>query len=402
MDTPHTQKRRVIIVGAGFVGLPVARKLMRAKQTDLEVVLIDAKDSFLFTPRLIDILEDGGGHGHNFQSRLDAIAVHEGFTFVQGRVTHIDRAQRLIHLTSTTKEIPLSYDILLLCQGAKTNFYNIPGVEEHALPLKTFEDVERIHTTINTCIREAHQATNATKRRLLSVVVVGGGATGIEGICALKNYLENKIQEIDPSLAPFATLTLIQSAPQLLPGFPPTLVSGVVRELRRQGIHILLGETVQAVENNFIKTASGQTIPSSVILWAAGIRPNLVDIFPPAATDPQGYLITDSSLRIDPSIFAAGDIVTFRDHNVTVPKNAQTSLLMADILATNILRTFKSIEPRSFHYTSKGSILVLGKTGFLDAKLFSLQSRLMTYLRDLLYRLRFHQIVGSQTVTKNR
>lgn len=387
------KKTRIVIVGAGFVGLPVARMLARRAPESFDVALVNAGRSFIFMPRLIDALEQDAEPPHA-TADLETLAKRDGFRFIRGNALDVDRTSRTIGVQTAAGLEPMPYDYLVLCQGSRANFFGIPGAEQYTVPLKSFEDVKKIHERAEECIQNARKATNGTKRKLLSVVVVGGGPAGVESVCSLKLWYEKAIQRIDPSLLPFASFTLIQAAPQLLPGFPHAMVAGSLDALHRQGINVLLGEMVQGVEQDLVRTASGQTIPSCLILWAAGIRPNVLPITPNVSSDPQGCLSVNSRLQVDDRIFAAGDIVTFHHRQVILPKNAQTSLLMADVIADNILRLSHGRRANPFQYSSKGSAILLGDTGFINLKMFVLHSRITRLFRDLFYRYRYRQVVG--------
>lgn len=389
---PH----RLVIVGAGFSGTFIARQLSGHKLPDLEVTLIDPKDHFLFTPRLIDSLASILPTERRWSSSLQALATRSGFRFLQGKVEHVNREQKTLTVyTEATGTRTVPYDQLILSPGAKTCYYKISGAAEHALSLKTNEDVTRIHARIDSLLTQAQHAEKPDeKRRLLSFVIVGAGPSGIEGIFAVRAYILSWCQQHHADLTALASYSLIQAGPQILPGFPLKIVQGVSQELQRNGIRTFVGEAVTEVTETSLTTNLKHTLPASMVLWTAGIEPNTVPVEPEAHRDPMGYLIVDRFLQVEPTIFAAGDAILYRENNQVIPRNAQTAILMGKLLAENMLRTRRHESLRPFNYHSKGNILVAGNTGYLDLKFFSVKTRFAPFIRDLFYRFRFWEITG--------
>ena len=166
-----------------------------------------------------------------------------------------------------------------------------------------------------------------------------------------------------------------------------------MKECRRQRIRLSIGNLVTGVETGRIITADGSAIDASLILWTAGIEPNRIVLAPEAQADLSGCMFTDRYLQIEPgTVFAAGDAVAYAEYNVTIPKNAQTAMLMATVIAKNVSRALHGLPPRPFRYASKGNLLMTGETGFVDLRFLTLKTRLAPMIRDLFYRYRQRQI----------
>lgn len=388
----------ILIVGAGFVGLSTARRLQKQLPKDTKITVLDSKDHFVFTPRLIDALQNPEYPRTSLRADLRAIAKRDGFTFIQGRVTAIDREQRTVTYTvptSSNRIETVSYDVLALCHGAQPCFYGIPGAQEHTLPLKSEEDVRHIHDRVKQALeRAAHAKNDEERKQLLTFVVVGAGPSGVEAVCALKTMVEKQCAQNYADLKQHLSWTLMQASPEILPGFPTNLVRQARQALAKQGITVRVGEAATGMNEGQIATATG-TIDAGCALWTAGIEPSHIALMPDIHTDRAGYLPVDGNLSIAPNIFGAGDVILYREGNVVVPKNAQTSIRMAKTLAENILRTITHQSLVPFHYASKGNILTVGNTGFLDLKFLLVQSRLVPFIRNTLYRLRFWQVTGT-------
>lgn len=385
-------EKQIVIVGAGFAGLMTARRLAKRAPQGAHITLIDQKDRFLFVPRLIDALNDPRTDVLRFTVPLVERCTKDGVAFVQGRVTMINRRKKCVELEGGQT---FPYDALVLCQGAKTNYYGIVGAQEHSCALKTTEDLACIVSKIDELINDAKQlADDAARRKKLSFVVVGGGASGIESLFALQNRFLSRCRDMAPGLANLAAFTLIQAAPQILPGFPLKMVNGARQELKRHGITLLEGEPVSNVEADRVTTVNGKTIDCGLVIWAAGIAPNKLAIDPVAFMDPAGGILTDRYLRVEPNVFAAGDVVNYQEHNVIIPKNAQTAMHMAVKLADNVLRSLDGRELLPFSYHNKGNLLTLGQTGYVDVQGIVAKTGLTPLIRDLFYRYRQWQIAA--------
>jgi len=385
-------EKHIVIVGAGFAGLLTARKLVKRVPAGTLVTLIDRNDRFLFAPRLIDALAESSRPPSSYSAPLGALCQRDGIRFIQGTVIAVDRRTRSIKLESGTPE---PFDILVLCQGAKINHYGIPGAQEHTCALKTTDDIACIVGEIEALLKKATQApTDAMQRALLSFVIIGGGASGIESAFALKERFTELATKLAPTLSKFASFTVIQAAPQILPGFPLRTVEGARRELRANGFTLIEGLPVTQIDEDSVTTADGSKRMSGFVLWAAGVQPNGIAIEPEAFTDTNGGILTDRFLQVEPHVFAAGDVISYQEKNVVIPKNAQTAMLMAERLAENITRSLQGLPPKAFHYTNKGNLLTLGATGYIDIKGFAFKSRLTPLFRDLFYRYRQWQMIG--------
>lgn len=388
---------RIVIVGAGFVGTQSATLLAKRLGRHAEIVLIDPKESFCFTPRLIDALADPHIPKHYLERPLARLAKRDGFLFVRGNVVSVDRKKKTVVCKKheTQKNSRLHYEILVLCPGARTSFFDIPGANVHALPLKCAEDVIRIHTRADALLMAAADASDDRARRaLLSFAVVGAGPSGVESLFALKQYIERWCRHRQKNLLPFVNFSLIHASPHILPGFSLAVVDETLRALQLASVNVYMGDAVKRVGEIMIDTSLGRRIPSMCTLWTAGIEPNTPPITPTVRQDHRGGVMVDPYLRAADGIFAAGDVVTYRERNVVIPKNAQTALLMSQTIAENIMRFLTRRPLVPFRYHSKGNIIYLGWTGVVDLRFAAIKTRFAIMLRDIFYRHRMRQIAG--------
>jgi NADH dehydrogenase len=375
--------KRIVIVGAGFTGLLTARNLARRCHANEQIFLVDPKTRFVFTPWLVDVLA-GDMKMEEITHSIPEIAKRDGFSFVQGTAMGIDRIKRMVEIETNEGARSLGYDILVLCQGARTTFYGIPGTPDCCLPLKIEGDVGRIHGAIKAILEKGGG----------TAAVIGGGPTGIETVFAIKNYAE-RLARRDPRFGKARlSLSLIQAAPQILPGFSTTLVNSAMDELAKQGISVSIGDPVAKVTGHKIITNSGKQIMSDMTVWAAGIEANALEVEPQPETE-RGYLVVDNYMHLGPDIFAAGDISAFRLHGAPVPKTAQVAMQMTSVLTHNVLASLYGKPLKPFKVENKGVIITLGKTAVASLMhKITLTSPVFMYLRNVFYKMRFKQMVG--------
>ncbi|MDP3794024.1 MAG: FAD-dependent oxidoreductase, partial [Candidatus Uhrbacteria bacterium] len=349
------KSKQIVIVGAGFVGLLVARLLRIRLPHQVTVTLIDSKDHFLFTPRLIDLL--AGEHPTSLRIDIQAFAKKYGFDFVKAEVKHVDRATQQVSFEETNGSLrKMTYDKVVVCCGARPSFYDVPGARQYAFPLKAIEHVERIHAQANVLLSRARLATKEKeKRALLSFVAVGGGAAGIEALFALRQYVFGLCVGSEEDVKPYMSFALVQAAPQILSGFEPTVVACSMTELSKAGVKIFIGEPVTHVAEDYLATGRTERIPAQLILWCAGLEAHDLSIDPDAHRRPSGFIPVDAYLRVDENMFAGGDVAFYREKNLVMPKNAQTAFLMAYNITENIVRSLHHQKLRPFHYVSHGN-----------------------------------------------
>jgi len=392
-DRMQTQKHRIVIIGAGFAGLLTARLLQQTRPQDIDVTVVDTADRFLFTPRLIDALGSSQNLHDRFTVPLETCASRFGFTFVRGLASHIDRVNRVVQVATDESITPLPYDVLVLTPGGKTAFYGVPGCEDCSVWLKTWEDVERIHGRIRECVARALASSSDEERReALSFIIVGGGPSGIESAFSLRAFVTETLRGQE-QLLQHVSYTLLQGAPQILTGFPRRMVEGSMKELEKNGISVRIGTAVAAVEPTAVRLSNGERLAAGLTLWAGGVEPNAVPITPDVDRGAHGIMV-DDTLRVEERIFAAGDAITFRQKQLTIPKNAQTAMQMAHTLADNIIRSLDKQNLKPFRYHGLGSILTLGNTGYINVGPLAFKFPWAIWLRDLFYKHRQHQIVG--------
>lgn len=366
---PYTSRMsfHVLILGGGFTGLEVARRLR--KKGDVEVTLIDPESHALFTPRLVDALAKACSEP-DLRASHEQIAQRRGYTFIQGKASAVDQTSKRVTVSlSNNKKKILSYDTLVCTYGAETNFYQLEG-KEHTLPFKTWDHLLTIEEELPRLVR---------LKKKLNIAVIGGGATGMEITFALNKRLA--LLGCGPKQR---AVTVFQAGPQILPGFLPKTIERTTQYLKESQIDLRLSTPVLSVGESDLTLQKGEKMDIDLVIWAAGIRPNTVEIDPPS-TDQKDALAVEHTLRVAPNIFAGGDVIQFRDKQQIIPKNAQTALKMGAVIAKNILREREGKPLQSFRYHSLGVMLWLNDTAAFDLGGLSWFSPIIIWFRNQLY-----------------
>ena len=362
----------MVICGGGSGGLDLACRL--ARKRTLEITLLDRNTTHVWKPLLHEIAAgslDIGAHAVSYLT----LARRHGFRFSQGSLEGLDRRRRELLVGPVLDAagavlIPsrcLSYDLAVIAIGAVSNDFGIEGVAEFALPLDSAGDAERIHRSlVETCIRADWQA-GANENPSIGIVVVGGGATGVELAAELRELLralpDHGLDRIDPEKN--VQITLLNADARLLPQLPTRLADPITEFLTSQGVAVLSGETVVRVGRKEVATRSDRHIPTDHTVWAAGVRaPDVTRRLDGLETNRVGQLVVDPTLRttLDPQLVAMGDCAAapWPGHKNPVPPRAQAAQQQAAHLAREIPHMLAARPVRAFRYRDFGSLVSLG------------------------------------------
>ncbi len=366
MPTPH----RVVIIGAGFGGIQAYLKLRKqAGRKNLKITIINKTNYFLFTPLLHEVATGGLGE-HNVVESIKEIIGKDSASFVMAEATEVDMEKHIVKTSGKdaglerSREVP--FDTLVLSTGATTNYYGIPGAEKHGLVLKTLADALKIKQRLLDMLEQAaHTSDAAERKRLLSVVVVGGGPTGVETVTEIAELFSDAVyrlynKEIQPK---DVSLTLISADADLLLPFHPRLRQKAKRILEREGISVKLNMTAKEVTAEGIICSSGNTLPAQMVVWAAGVKPQLPAL-PAEAIGERGRVKVDDFLRLPgyEGVFVLGDIAfAFGSDGKPVPMLAQVAVQQGNIVAKNIVRTLDKKPLRPYVYKLRGTLVSLGR-----------------------------------------
>jgi NADH dehydrogenase len=354
MKTKH-----VLILGGGFAGLACAKALQDER---FQVTLVDRWNHHLFQPLLYQVATAGLTMAEVAQPLRGILSAHKNVTTLMDEVTRIDLESRQVHL----KEHVLDYDYLVIGLGAKTGYFGHHEWEEHTHGLKSLKDAMNIRREVLLAFERAESAADpAETARLLTMVVVGGGPTGVEMAGSLaelsKIVLKDDFRRIDPSLA---KVHLIEGGPKLLPMFPGSLPDYTRERLTSMGVTVHLNSPVKEVGKGYVQMAGGR-IESDIIIWAAGVEASEVTrTLAGIPLDRSGRIEVqpDLSLPGHPEVFAAGDLVALTDpKGVRVPGVSPAAIQMGQFIAKLITAEDKATPRPAFVYWDKGTMATIGR-----------------------------------------
>jgi NADH dehydrogenase len=415
MLRPH-----IVILGAGFGGMYVARALVPlVKRGKLDVTIVNQTNYFLFTPLLHEVAT-GSLSPSSVAEPIREIFAHTGVRIIQGVVESIDRSARIINIlcNSDSENVhdrtkhDIHYDFLVIATGATTNYYDIPGADRFTYPLKTLADAAAIRDRIIDSFEEAVLSPDsATRARLLSFAIVGGGATGVETAAEVSDFVKGLVKRYyddtdcrpdDPcNCSPEEPkVSIIHAGPELLPMFAPSLRQAAEKRLRENGVELHMNRKVTAITPNGLSisgnalsgnaASADTTIPSSTIIWTAGVKPLLSRFMGDMPALAGGRLAIDEHFRLqgDERVFALGDAAAYID--APLPMLAQVAVGQARIVARNIRAIIEDKPLKSFQYHSKGSMVSVG-SWFAIGDIFSMKisGRLTWWLWRTVYLFKF-------------
>jgi NADH dehydrogenase len=354
-----TQKH-VLILGGGFAGLQCAKRLRHA---DIRVTLVDRWNHHLFQPLLYQVATGGLAMTEIAQPLRSILSAQKNVTTIMGDVVGIDLPEKQVRL----KDRVIAYDVLVIALGAKTSFFGRSDWARHTLGLKSLDDAMAIRKAVLLAFEKAESAGNSPDaQKPLTMVVVGGGPTGVEMAGSLAELsrvvLKDDFRHIDPTRA---KVHLIEAGPKLLPMFPGTLPEYTRERLEKMGVTVHVNCPVKEVGEGYV-IAGEQRIETGIIVWGAGVEASEVSrTLAGVALDRAGRIqvLPDLSLPGYPEVFAAGDIVALTDPNgVKVPGVSPAAIQMGDFIARCIQKAAPEGKRPAFTYWDKGTMATIGRS----------------------------------------
>ncbi|MFJ8636882.1 NAD(P)/FAD-dependent oxidoreductase [Streptomyces sp. NPDC093568] len=356
---PRRTKPHVVIVGGGFGGVGATRELDRlvGRGLDAHVTLISDSNSLLFTPLLVGVASS------TVEARHVSAPVRAGLdhaSFLHGRVVSIDTRTRDAYVCAGkdgTLRVP--YDQLVLAVGGVPHFFDLPGVGEHAFPVKSVADATRLRDQVLGALERADlEPDPAEQARLLTFVVAGGGFAGTELVAELFDLVHDVLHFYPRLHGLRPRLVLVHSGERLLPELSPKLGLYAQRKLGGRGIEFRLGARVSKATAEDVTLDSGETIPTRTLAWTAGNRPN-----PLVRQVTQDPLVVDPTLRVPgiPGLWALGDCARIPDQAGGVhPPTAQHAIREGRAAARNIAAVIGGRRPVPFRFGGLGVLVSLG------------------------------------------
>jgi NADH dehydrogenase len=349
---------RVVVLGAGFAGLRAVRRLARA---GVDVLWVDQHNFHCFLPLLYQVATAGlepQDIAYPVRSILRRLPSAE---FRLATVTGGDPLARVLHTTTE----PIAYDYLLAAGGGAVEDYGVPGARETAFGLYTLEDARHLRNHVLRALEQATATTDAGARAaLLTFVVVGAGATGVETAGALGEFRRHVVPRDYRRLDPAALrIIMLEAGPEVLPPYPASLRQRARQDVEHFGVTVRTGARVARVTPEAVILADGEIIATRTVIWAAGVRAGPVAAHLGLPTGRSGRLRVEPTLQVPgyPQIFAAGDIALV-DGDERLPQVAQVALQQGEHAGRNILRHLHGQALEPFRYRDLGQLATIGRS----------------------------------------
>lgn len=355
-----SQRPQVVIAGAGFGGLTATKSLANAA---VDVTLIDAQNHHCFQPLLYQVATAALSPADVAWPIRAILRSQQNARVIMAQVTGIDVEARRVRTT----EIDLAYDYLVLATGATHSYFGHDDWAPYAPGLKHISDATEIRRRFLIAFERAEVVNDdAERQRLLTFVIVGGGATGVEMAGAIaevaQRTLRHDFRHIDPRRS---RIVLIEGGPRVLPAFPPVLSDYTARSLRGMGVEVELDHTVTGCDARGVTLKDGHRIDAATVIWAAGVIASPAANWIDAEHDRAGRIKVKPDLSVPgrPEIFAIGDTasVTNRDGR-PVPGIAPAAKQMGSYVAQVIAARIKGAAPPGpFVYHHAGDLATIGR-----------------------------------------
>ena len=361
MNIPQTSFPRIVIIGGGFAGISLAKKL--AKQ-EVQVVLLDKHNYHTFQPLLYQV-STGGLEPDSIAYPIRKIVKNfPNFFFRLANVKGIDTEKKKI--SSDIGE--LKFDYLVLATGSETNFFGNTEIERHSMAMKTIPQSLNLRSLILENFEEALLTSDLHERNaLMNFVIVGAGPTGVELAGALaeikKGILPKDYPDLDTRLA---QINLIQSGDRILKEMSEVASRKAEDFLEKLGVNVWKNVRVTGYDGKTVTTTSDLTFEAATLVWAAGVKGTTVK-----GLDSKDYVVSGNRLLVNEfnqvkgfdSIFAIGDIACMLTEEFPkgLPMMAQPAIQQGEQLGDNLLRMVESKPMKPFKYKDKGSMATIGR-----------------------------------------
>ena len=358
---PYHKQKKLLIIGGGFAGMNLAQEAL--KSDAFQITLIDRNNYNYFPPLLYQVATsflDPSGISYPFRKLFR----NERVKFRMGEMIKVDTANRIAYLTNA--ELP--YDELIFATGARTNFFGNENIRQNSLPMKTIDDALLMRNALLKTLEQASICTDPEERRkLLTIVVAGGGPTGVEvsGMLAeMKKYILTKdYPEIKNS---GGKIYIVDGGEALLAPMSEKTHEETKKALISLGVIVKLETRVADFKDGLVTLSTGETIEAQTLIWAAGITANTFEGISPEMRGPGQRMITDEHNKVIglENVYAIGDsciMTSDPSYPHGHPQLAQVAIQQGRNLARNLIAANKEKALKPFIYFDKGDMAIVGR-----------------------------------------
>jgi NADH dehydrogenase len=364
-----TTTQRILILGGGFGGMYAALRLEKtiAADPDIEVTLANRDNFFLFTPMLHEV----AASDLEITDIVSPIrSLLKRVKFFCGDVDSIDLSKKRVAVSHGygRHSHELEYDYLLIGLGSTTNFFKLPGVEERAVTMKTLGDAIHLRNGLISLLEEAGTECAAEDREgLMTVVVAGGGFSGIETIAGVNDFIRDSLRHYPHIPEALVRMVVVHPGEVVLPELGPELGAYAQKKLAQRGIEIRTNVKVAKATGEGVTLTDGSYIPTRTLIWTAGTAPHPIVGMLPCTCD-RGRVCANEFLEVAqwPGVWALGDCAVVQDKHTgkPYPPTAQHAMRQGTTAANNIIAAIRGGPKTPFKFKTLGQLAAIGhRTG---------------------------------------
>jgi NADH dehydrogenase len=353
---------KVVIVGGGFAGMNLAKKLVCKK--DIQVTLVDKNNYHFFPPLLYQVSTafiEPSNISYPFRKMFQG---KTNFRYFMGSLANINMQDNFIETDTGNVE----FDILVLAMGTETNYFGMENVKRNALPMKTIDDALNFRNQMLLNVEKVVRLEEGPEReKLQNVVVAGGGPTGVEISGMLAEMRKNILRKDYPELTNLrGNIYLIDASPTLLGPMSEKSQKEAFKVLNKLGVKVILNTAVKDYVNQKVILANGDIIPAATVIWASGVIAREAPGLPKEVIGRGRRISVDEFNKVKGTnnIYAIGDICSMAaDQNYTTghPQLAQVAIQQGKLLGENLVRLKNGEAMKPFSYHNKGSMAIIAK-----------------------------------------
>lgn len=355
------KKPHVVIIGAGFGGIKAAKLLSKE---DVNVTIIDKNNYHLFQPLLYQVSTSILSEDEISYPIRAFFQKHKNIDFFMAEATGFDPANNTVHTTHGD----VTYDYLIIATGATTNYFGMKSVEENSYAMKTLDESTLLRNHLIRTFERASRVKNDDdlKKALMTIIVVGGGPTGVEESGAISELVygafKGDYHNLDMSMA---DIKLIEATDKVLPMMPPALREDTVKVLRHKKVDVRLNTQVKDYDGEYITLKCGETVEkirTRTVIWAAGVKAQPVVAKLGAEVDRAGRAVVEKTTQVKgfENIYAVGDSAHFEQDGRPLPTIAPAAYEAAETSVKNIMHAIKGEPLETFVYKDLGSMATIG------------------------------------------
>ena len=367
-NLPKNGRPRVVVIGAGFGGLSVARQLANS---EVDVLVLDRNNYHGFWPLLYQVATAGLEPESIAYPVRAILRQYPNVSFRMTEVKGIDFEKKQIYANGHAMPHTIEYDYLVLAAGSANNYFGNDALAEQTNGLKDINEAVQLRNKALTAFEQAVSDPDPAHRKsLMTFVVIGAGPTGVELAGAFAELIGHVLRKDYPMLdVNEARVILVEAGDRVLATFPTGLQKKATQQLQKMGVELMLGNPVSTIENGVVKLKDGTEIAASTIVWAAGVRGAMLGdtLGVEMARGARVKVQETMQLPTRPEVYVIGDMAYlegFKTHDgktVAYPMVAQVAIQQGKISANNILATIRNKALATFHYRDKGSMATIGR-----------------------------------------